>query len=418
MHGVDDESATLGIRDVAAGKDHLFFAVTDLEVVRVQAYTYGLVRHLSRDGVGGAAHRDDGVGADLAQLLIVGWVTRVGQGDEKRPLLLPDLVGDPAGGAVDTRVGDVVGPEFHPGVEVLEGVEFAVLEEVSLHVQEDPLVLAFAVGVGDLAQVRLIAVVAHEVGKARVPKRLVVLADGPEDDGGHAVVHALFRDPAKVLEGADVSLEQRGLAFVGVKAHVGLSRVAQGRGEGVDDPLLSAQRDAVGRPVELHLFTRIRLEAPPDLLLLAWLHPLGAGVVRQDGEPALVALLLDLAQDAGVGEIASHLLLDRLAEGVELACPVGPPHHRRLIGRFEVVELDEQVADHLASHAHFLGDLACAEAQLVQPDDLLHLLWAEVVSLLAPRPAIRLLCHLRRWLRSLHQPRFRLLRRFGLRWQV
>jgi len=217
-----------------------------------------------------------------------------------------------------------------------------------------------------------------------MPEDGPLLADTSEDDGGHVVEDEAQGDAAHGLEGAGEALEQRGLALVAVEAHVQVARVGEHAAERVHAAQDAVDRHVEDGPINLHLFADRGLEAP--------LGRLGRGVggqvadvVSEDGPAALVALLTDLAQDAGDGEALGDLVANRLAEGVELADLV-----RGGAGRDDVhPRLLEDPAHRLAVAAHGAGGLAQRAEALVGIEDLLALLGAEAPRSLRRRARLR-----------------------------
>ena len=254
-------------------------------------------------GVVGALHGDDRVGADLSELLATCGIGGIRQRNEERTLLLPGVIGDLLRGAVHAAVGDSVEPEADLVVEVFERLEFAAAEEVSLEVPENSLVFSFSVGVSRFAEIGLIAVAGGEFPEAWMPQGFAVLSDGAEHHGGHAVIDTAFRDAFEIGKGMRVRLEEGGFIVTHVEADMHLSAIAEGGAEGMHRALLSAEQDAIRRPIELGLLTRCGLEASPHALLGRRRDSVLSDEVRQDGPPAGVALRPYLPQDAGDGQV-------------------------------------------------------------------------------------------------------------------
>ena len=125
----------------------------------------------------------------------------------------------------------------------------------------------------------------------------------------------------EVLEGARQTLEQSGLALVAVEVDPELARGTQQASERVHRPEHASDGDTVGRPVDLHLFTRTGFEAALDGLCRCESQLLleGSYLSGENAPLARVPLRADLAQDPGDGQPFDELVLDRLEEGVELA---------------------------------------------------------------------------------------------------
>ena len=131
------------------------------------------------DGVEVAADRDHALARDAALEAEHG-VERPGRQGLEGRLLLGEVLGDdPAGGAVQAAVGDLVEPLAELGVQVVEVAEAAGEEEVLAHVAERPLHLALGLGPVGPAGLGQEAVVARPVPgacrcrrcRARRPRR-------------------------------------------------------------------------------------------------------------------------------------------------------------------------------------------------------------------------------------------------------
>jgi hypothetical protein len=88
-------------------------------------------------------------------------------------------------------------------------------EEIVPEAAKTFLLLALAIGIARLARKGGEAVVAGEVGKARMPQDLAVGLVATEHRGGHVVEHDAGDHPLEILEGHGQAFEQRGLALIG-----------------------------------------------------------------------------------------------------------------------------------------------------------------------------------------------------------
>ena len=354
--GVDEERAVLFVARIAPGEGNAAVRIQDLEVLSVEAHgdiTHGQRR---RHCVAGAADGERGVLVDTAGSQLEDTESRAGKADEQLAFLGEGLVGDAAGGAVDTQVADarcLVEPGASCSLQVLPGVEVLGFQEVVPDQPEGLLLLALAVGVPHLARKWLNAIVTGEVEKPGIPEHLP-RREATDDGCGHVVEHQAQRAAAEVLEARGEPLEQSRLPLVAKEAEKQLARVRQQTAEGAHLHRLAADAQDVRRPVYLQLLSRSGLEAA--LHLLAWLEGELAAqlarVLRENGAAAHIAQLAKLPQGTGHRDTQFDAALYLFEKALQL---VG------LLGLWLLAALLRHHPRHdLAAPADSLGDLARA----------------------------------------------------------
>jgi hypothetical protein len=198
-----------------------------------------------------------------------------------------------AGRAMAATIGCVVQPGHGLAVQVCQVDEVQAQPEVTAHVTDPALHLAFSLRAVGAAGAWREAVVVGKVQVARVPvHRPVHLAT--HHRGLEVVVQHLAGYAAEIVKGMKMATQEPGCVGRHGELHIHGARPAQGHHKGVQAlPAALVLDEAETAPVHLGLFARFRLEAHRGLAVFPRstprLHP-GA----DQSLLALIATLLDL----------------------------------------------------------------------------------------------------------------------------
>ena len=163
--------------------------------------------------------------------------------------------------AVLADVGDLGQPPGRGLVQVPQAAEGPAAQQARFDISEGPLDLPLRLRPPGPAGHRPEAVVGRERQEPRVVDRLVAVVAA--DDDLHVVIEARRRDPAQVLEGADVLADGRGEVLRLDEAEVLPPRVAQHVAEGVNAAAaFVAEVEVIRGVIHLGLLSRRGLEPP------------------------------------------------------------------------------------------------------------------------------------------------------------
>ena len=153
------------------------------------------------------------------------------QRDQVGPFLGMAIDRPRLGLAVDADVGDLGQPPGRGLVQVLQAAEGPAAKQARFDISKGSLDLPFRLGPPGTAGHRAKAVMGRERQEPRVVDRLVAVVAADHDF--HVVIEARRRDPAQVLEGADVLADGGGEILRLDEVEVLPPRVAQHVAEGV-----------------------------------------------------------------------------------------------------------------------------------------------------------------------------------------
>jgi hypothetical protein len=153
------------------------------------------------------------------------------QRDQVGPFLGVAIDRPRLGLAVDADVGDLGQPPGRGLVQVPEAAEGPAAKQAGFDISKGSLHFSFRLGPPGSAGHRPEAVVGREREEPRVVDRVVAVVAA--DDDFHVVIEALRRDPAQVLEGADMLADGGGEVLRLDEVEVLPPRVTQHVAEGV-----------------------------------------------------------------------------------------------------------------------------------------------------------------------------------------
>jgi hypothetical protein len=177
--------------------------VEHLEMLRIEPHDRLTTGQNRRNRIPHATNRQCRILIHRSRLFIVDGEPMLRETDQQLLLSKERLIRHKAGSAMLPKVSyprRVVKPVSQALLHVRPGMEFGAFQEIVEDKSECLLFFSFSIWIPNGAEKRFEAVVPGKLEKSRVPDRLLIAPDFPQNNSAHVVEHTASGYPVEVLK--------------------------------------------------------------------------------------------------------------------------------------------------------------------------------------------------------------------------